>query len=212
MPRVLEVRDIISAVMVVCNPLAWEGSAADITTLHKAGIGIIAMKPMMGGLSSDFVPKEKKAWLDSLDTEARRQAALAAALKWVLKNENVDTAPVLMSTLDHIERSVKAAAEPFTETDRRLLVAAAGRISPFYCRTCQRCEGTCRQGLPVSDVIRSLMYAQGYGNMPKARGEFQQLPASLQAVRCGDCAECTVRCPNGVRVREQMARAQTLLA
>jgi predicted aldo/keto reductase-like oxidoreductase len=164
----------------------------------------------MAGLSS--VPKERQAWLQSPETQARRQAVIAAALKWVLGNEQVDSAPVIMSTFEHLEGNVKAASEALTEDERQLLTTHLDRVSPYYCRMCQRCEGSCRAGLPVPDFMRCLMYAEGYGNMRKARLEFGQVPAPLRSVRCQSCAGCTVRCPNGVRVREQLTRAQTLLA
>jgi hypothetical protein len=60
--------------------------------------------------------------------------------------------------------------------------------------------------------MRFLMYAEGYGNIERGRREFQQLPPGLRAVRCGDCPDCTVRCSNGVRVRERLSRSQTVLA
>lgn len=210
LPRVMEVREIITALMVTCNFATWPGTAENVTKAHQAGMGIIAMKPLMAGLSS--VPKERQAWLQSPETQAKRQAIIAAALKWVLGNEHVDSAPVIMSTFEHLEGNVKAASEPFTEDERRLLTAHLDRVSPYYCRMCQRCEGSCREALPVSDFMRCLAYAEGYGNMRKARLEFEQLPAHARSVGCDQCPSCNVRCPNGVRVRQQLIRAQTLLA
>jgi hypothetical protein len=60
---------------------------------------------------------------------------------------------------------------------------------------CQNCASSCREGLPVSDLIRYRMYAEGYGNRRKARQCFRQLPAHLRAKRCENCAGCTVRFP-----------------
>ena len=39
-----------------------------------------------------------------------------------------------------------------------------------------------------------------------------ELPRETRGAHCGDCALCFVRCPNGVRVRERLMRAQELLA
>jgi predicted aldo/keto reductase-like oxidoreductase len=223
-PRLLEVREVVGAIMIVCNFATWVQAAdpnvppraslpgggwEDITKVRKAGIGIVAMKALVGGLQ--FAPPDRQAWAKSLEGPSR-QAALAAALKWVLRNEQVDTAPVAVDDAQQFERNLKTAAEPFTDADKQRLAAAVERISPYYCRMCQRCEGACRSGLPVSDVMRFLMYAEGYGNIERGRREFQRLPQELRAVRCGDCPGCTVRCPNGVRVRERLSRAQTVLA
>jgi heterodisulfide reductase subunit C len=53
------------------------------------------------------------------------------------------------------------------------------------------------------------MYAERYGNRRKVRQCLRQLPAHLRAKRCENCAGCTLRCAYGVRVREQVSRAQS---
>lgn len=112
-PRLLEVREVIGAAMVVCNFATWEhrfaasdpvpttslpgGDRDDIIRLHNAGVGIASMKPMMGGLK--YVPAERRPWAGSLGDDERRWAVLSAALKWVLHNPYVDTVPVQMPKL-----------------------------------------------------------------------------------------------------------------
>ncbi|HVP45026.1 MAG TPA: aldo/keto reductase [Bryobacteraceae bacterium] len=213
--QVLEARDTVDALMVACNFATWDGGTwaaarADIARIREAGIGIVGMKAMLGGLK--FVMDDRRAWADSLTTEAKRQAALAAALRWILRNELVDTSPITMTSLEQLEGNVKAASAPFSDADEKVLAAELVRISPYYCRMCPRCQATCRSGLPVPDLMRFLLYADGYGKLPAARQAFRELPARIRDVRCQDCAGCTVRCPNGVQVRERVTRAQTVLA
>ncbi|HWR51013.1 MAG TPA: aldo/keto reductase [Bryobacteraceae bacterium] len=97
------------------------GRLEAIARLRKAGVGIVAMKPLMAGLSKDIVPPERRAWYESLDSVAKRRAALSAALKWAVRSEHVDTAPVLMSSVEQLEANVRTAAEPFTEADLQAL-------------------------------------------------------------------------------------------
>jgi predicted aldo/keto reductase-like oxidoreductase len=73
---------------------------------------------------------------------------------------------------------------------------------------CGACDGQCPQGLPVSDLVRCAMYADGYGDIPRARRELGALPA----VTCEDCPRCVVRCPHGVAIRDRLDRARELLA
>lgn len=221
LPRLMEVGEI-QAVMIACNFAIWNNAwtligevlekdsrAADVRRARAAGIGIVAMKPMLGGLK--FRPEERKGWVESLDSEEKRQRALASALKWVLRNPDIDTALVHTPTLEILERNARTARQAFTEEDRAVLAAELERISPYYCRMCNACAGTCRSGLPVTDLQRFLLYAEGYGDRAKARAHFARLPERLQRIGCADCGACTVRCPNGVDVQQQLVRAAHVL-
>ena len=65
---------------------------------------------------------------------------------------------------------------------------------------CGECDGQCRQGLPVADVLRFLTYADGYGQFALGRERFLgTADTEHAAVRCGDCPGCTVQCPYGVQ-------------
>jgi hypothetical protein len=77
---------------------------------------------------------------------------------------------------------------------------------------CGKCDGTCREGLPVADIIRFATYADGYGQFALGRERFLELEEKHAQVRCASCPGCTVECPYGVRVAERVARAQDLFA
>ena len=98
------------------------------------------------------------------------------------------------------------------KTDGAMLAAHLDAIKPIYCRMCGQCDGMCQKDLPVADMLRILTYADGYRQFALGRERFQELAAEHRAVRCCDCAECTVECPHGVRVSDRMARAQELFA
>jgi len=180
-----------------------------IETAHKANVGIVAMKGLAGGVKptvgSYRIPAEQ---LNKLT----REGAPVAALKWVLKNPNVDT--VIPSIVDNeqLEQNIAAMSSPFSQNDAKLLAMRLEEIKPLYCRMCGHCEGQCPKGLPASDILRFLMYAEGYGQFAMGRESFQGLPAEVAAVRCGDCASCSIQCPNGVQVASRLRRAQELFA
>jgi predicted aldo/keto reductase-like oxidoreductase len=163
------------------------------------------MKVMAGGFRSN---KEGSPNYSVL----KREGAMAAALRWVLKNPDIGTTIPSMTDMDQFEENFKCMASGFSEEDEKALTAYLDDIRPLYCRMCGSCEGVCPKGLPVSDVLRFLTYADGYGQFALGRERFLELPAEIAAVRCGDCAECAVQCPNGVRVAERLSRAQELFA
>ena len=68
------------------------------------------------------------------------------------------------------------------------------------------------KNLPVADMVRFVMYADGYGQFPLGRENFLRMPIEHQNVRCIDCTTCAVHCPHGVHVVAQLSRAQELFA
>jgi hypothetical protein len=176
-----------------------------IETAAKAGLGVVGMKVMAGG------PRRLKPG-DPNYTKLTQEGALLAALKWVIKKPNISTTIPSMTDMDQLDENLKAMANPLSASDEKILSAHLDAIRPYYCRLCGQCDGACQKGLPVADVLRYLTYADGYGQFALGRERFLELSAEHQAVRCGDCAHCTVNCPHGVHVSDRMARAQELFA
>lgn len=171
----------------------------------KAGIGVVAMKVMAGGFRSN---KPGSSLYDRL----KKDTALPTALKWAVRRPFVHTSIPGTTDLDQLDENFKAVAAGWKEDDTKILSAHLEKIRPLYCSMCGGCEGQCTKGLPVSDIIRYVSYAEGYGEFALGRENWLQLQDAHQAVRCGDCSDCTVACPNGVRVSDRVSRAQELFA
>jgi aryl-alcohol dehydrogenase-like predicted oxidoreductase len=168
-----------------------------------AGLGVVAMKVMAGGF-------RRKTFLDPNGDKARREPAVLGALKWVLKDSFIHTTIPSMTDMDQLDSNLKAMTEHYSPKEEEVLAEQLEFISPLYCRMCGECEGQCAKGLPVADVLRYAMYADGYGQFELGRDHFRTLPAKLAAVRCGDCTACTVQCRFGVNVAERVCRAQEM--
>ncbi len=196
----------IDVILTSYNYTMGEEMGRAIRQARKAGKAIVAMKVMGGGLWR-YLPG--KPLREKFQPESKK---MLAALKWVLRNPEVDTAIPSMADLDQLEENMRAMSEAFTEEDRRLLAAEAERIRPYYCRACGACEGECPRGLPVPEILRALMYLDGYGQFRLARESYLRLPEQVRALRCSDCAACAVRCPNGVLVAERLQRAQEVFS
>ncbi len=181
------------------------GMDALLESAVKQGLGIVAMKVMAGGFRRSK-PGEK------LYETLKREGAMLAALKWVLKNKNVATTVPSITDMEQLDENMKAMTVPFSDADQKILFAQLEHIRPLYCRTCGNCAGRCPKGLPVADMLRYLSYSEGYGEFQLARERFLALPSEVRDVRCKDCGVCAIRCPNGVRVAERLQIAQELLA
>ena len=184
-----------------------------IQRARKAGVGIVAMKALAGGLSR--VKRGDRLYgadVGALTGILSQDDGIVAAIKWVLKNESVDTAIVCMADHDQLDTNLRAMAEPYTDKDEGLLADQLAYISPMYCRMCGACTGVCDKGVPVPDMLRIMTYAEGYGQFPLARERYLELPEQARLVNCGDCASCSVNCPNGVQIRDRLMRAKELFA
>jgi predicted aldo/keto reductase-like oxidoreductase len=176
-----------------------------IEKASQAGIGVVAMKVMAGGFRAN---KPGTSQYDRL----KKDKALPTAVKWAVRRPCVSTCIPGTTDLDQLDENFKAVTSGWSPDDSKILAAHMDRIRPLYCSMCGACEGQCAKGLPVSDIIRYVSYAEGYGEFALGRQNWLELAASHQAVRCGDCAECTVTCPKGVRVFDRVSRAQELFA
>ena len=170
-----------------------------IEKLNQAGVGLIAMKVMARAGRRGGGPQ--------------RAAEFApAALKWAIKNPAIATTVPSMTDIDQLEQNFHVMAERFTDSDAKILSARLEEIGPYFCRMCGQCDGQCPQGLPVADMVRFVMYADGYGQFPLGREHFLRMAPEHRQVRCSDCASCAVQCPNGVHVAARLQRAQELFA
>jgi len=108
--------------------------------------------------------------------QPQRPAPFAlAALKWAINNPAIATTVPSMTDIDQFEQNFKAMSERFTDADAKVLSARLEEIEPYFCRMCGHCDGQCPKGLPVADMVRFVMYADGYGQFPLGRENFLRM-------------------------------------
>jgi uncharacterized protein len=232
--RILETKlDVVQVQYNHASAAEW-GPALD--KLNQAGVGLVAMKvmarvgafrgpgpggdrrggppPMAGGDRRGGPPPMPGGERGAAPPRAPLAPEVAAAaIKWVLKNPAIATTVSSMTDIDQLEQNFSVMAQPpFTAADQKLLAARLPSVSPYFCRSCGQCKGQCPKGLPVSDLVRYVMYADGYGEFPLGRENYLRMSREHREARCADCVTCAVQCPHGVRVAEQSMRAQELFA
>jgi predicted aldo/keto reductase-like oxidoreductase len=200
-PAVIEHKADIDVLLTSYNFTMDPSMEALVESADKAGLGVVAMKVMAGGF------RKAKAGEKLYDT-LKREGAMLAALKWVLKNPHVHTTIPSITDMDQLDEDIRAMSMPYSKSDEKTLTAQLEYIRPLYCRMCGECTGACPKGLPVADVLRYLTYAEGYGQFRLGREHFMELPTELRQVRCDRCPACTVECPQGINVGERLSRAQ----
>ncbi len=184
------------------DPYNMEAANLDtaLNRLKAAGIGVVAMKVMAGGFRQAKVG-ERNVYIHS------QPGSYAAAIRWALRNDRIQTTSVRMTDMDQLAENLEAMSGTYSEKDARLLAAYTDQVRPVLCRMCGACDGNCPQGTQVADVVRSIMYAEGYGRYEMGEATFRE---SGGAPQCGECRACTVQCPNGIDIAERMHRARQL--
>jgi hypothetical protein len=162
------------------------------------GVGVIAMKTLMGGRLNDLAKYE---WPGSTFPQA--------AFRWVLSSANVDALIVSMKERQQIDRYLAASGRSAVRArDLRLLDDYASRNGAAYCRpACDACEASCPKGVPISDVLRARMYAVDYEDPAFAADAYAKLGAG--ASPCATCADqpCLGSCPYGLPIPDLTGEA-----
>jgi predicted aldo/keto reductase-like oxidoreductase len=158
---------------------------------HEKGVGVIAMKTLMGARLNDMRPYESGGATFS-----------QAAFRWVLSNPDVDALVVSMQEREQIDEYLGASGtERVGRSELRLLEGYADRNGARYCQHgCGVCEESCPEEVAISEVLRTRMYDVDYGDRDLARREYAQL--GLAASPCLGCAApaCADACPNGLPI------------
>ena len=154
-----------------------------------AGMGIIAMKTMAG----NYWDKEKTQPINA-----------KASLKWVIKNENIHTTVPGFTTFDQLTANISIMKEPdLTEQEKSdLKLAQKTNRHGIYCQQCGQCIGQCPENIDIPTIMRSYMYAYGYGNLRQAKKTYEL--AETGSVPCTDCKTCYVDCKMGFDIRSKM--------
>jgi len=153
------------------------------------GLGTIAMKTMAGG----YWDKDKKEAING-----------QAALKWVLQNRNIHTCIPGMTTFEQLQNDLAIMEDPDLTDQERSDLKLGHRYMPsgLYCQQCGQCIPGCRHGLDIPSLMRSYMYAYGYGNMINAKTTLKM--ANIKEVPCLDCGDCPVKCTMNFNVRNKI--------
>ncbi|MFP8880256.1 MAG: aldo/keto reductase [Myxococcota bacterium] len=162
--------------------------------LEKAtakGVGVIAMKTLMGGRLNDLGPYR---WPGGSTAQA--------AFRWTLSNPHVDALIVSMVKPKQIDRYLGASGRAsIGYRERRQLREYTEQNSDSYCRPgCDACADSCPVKVPIADVLRARMYKLDYRDDRLASDAYAKLGAG--ASPCLECAEavCQSACPYGLRI------------
>jgi len=150
------------------------------------GIGVVAMKTLMGARRSDMEPFEQDG-----DTFPQ------SAFRWVLSSPEVDGLVVSMTSREEIDEYIGASGPPgISESQVGLLDIYMERNGSTFCQPgCNQCMGACPYGVDLAEIFRTRMYLLDYQDPVLARQEYEELTDN--AKMCVGCTgtPCKNACP-----------------
>ena len=175
-----------------------------VANAGKTGVGVIAMKTQAGGANYP-------------NPETLRQYSNAvvnsAALKWVLRNENVATTIPGIGNYDHMRANMAIAGNlEYTDEEKKFLSDNSIKLSMGFCRQCRSCLASCPHNTEIPDLMRTHMYATQYADFHKARTTIDQIARGRGLDACASCSTCTAQCVNSVDIPRKIGDLKLIYA
>jgi len=163
----------------------------------RSEIGVIAMKTQAGGYK-----KEKMGGLTPHQ----------AALRYVLMDQNVACAVPGVTTIEQIDECAAATGTSFSKQDIRPLKQYQSFLQGRICTMCGGCIGECPHGVSRNDLLRVVMYFDGYQNEGLVEETLEKRQLLKDIELCSGCPSCSVICRRGLDMKAQVQRAQQILS
>jgi len=138
------------------------------------------------------------------------------ALRFVMSNPHVSTALSGMGAIQQVEENAAIASRdaPLSPEERRRveeILTENERLCELYCTGCKYCM-PCPNEVDIPSIFELVNYYRVYGLEDYARERFAGLRESGKgADQCVECGECEEKCPQKIKIVEQLQEAHRLL-
>lgn len=185
-----------------------------IAYANEKGLGVVVMGPVGGGRLA--APSE--LFNNALGQKANSTPEVA--MRFVLGNQNVSCALSGMSAMKMVEENTVVASneEPLSkeEWDKiNKMLEETKRLADLYCTGCDYCM-PCPKGIKIPHVFKLMNYHKVYGLSEFAKKQFTHLGTGSNSgespAACVDCGACEPKCPQKIKIREQLKQTLKELA
>jgi hypothetical protein len=194
---------------------------------EKTGLQCVVMEPLRGGAFG----KMASELTDQLKAVRPNDSTARWAFRWVGSHPNILTTLSGMNKMEHLKENVETFSplEICTEAENTLLAEIADQMSGFPtipCTTCSYCM-PCPYGVNIpgnfayyNEAVNSHLLPLPDKGAPDYADKKQQFADGLRkalsnveswARSCADCEECLPKCPQQIRIPNQMVRIVELL-
>ena len=176
---------------------------AGIEAACEAGVGVVAMNPLYGGL----IPQHEK---DLSFLAGEGESPTEAALRFCISCPQITVTLNGFTTKEHIDTACRVAEDSreFSETDIEKLKAHLSQEMDSLCTGCGYCLGICPQDIPIPNYMQFYNEKALFGKSDKEmidqvkfHSEWKLLANSkAKSKDCIECKECEKACTQHLNI------------
>ncbi len=187
-----------------------------VDNCYRAGIGLTAMKTQSTGWGSKGGPLNDKERAVLNRFERKGLSSGQAKLKAVWDDDRIASICSYMTNMRYLSENASAAMDnkKLSDHDIDCLKDYARKTASSYCAGCKHiCESIIDGKVPISAVMRYLMYSRCYGESERAKSAFKELPSEVRGrMAVMDFRDAENRCPQGMPIGRLIREALIELA
>jgi len=206
--------DVFESMLVQYNILDRSNEEA-IQYAKSKGLGVVVMGPVGGGRLGAPSEAIKKM------VDGKISSSVELALRFVISNPSVDCALSGMGSIEMVEENASIASNDNSLSQKEiesinLSVEENKKMADLYCTGCNYCM-PCPFEVNIPLIFQLMNYHRIYGITDYARSEYSQIGVSewvtgKNASYCTDCGVCEEKCPQKIKIRQQLRESAAVLA
>jgi predicted aldo/keto reductase-like oxidoreductase len=178
---------------------------AALRASRAKNLGLLAMKTQCPPVGGYKVPSDKLSFY-------KGKIMQTAVLKWVLGHDFISTAIPGYTTFDQMEEDFSVARDlRLTPEEQKFLEDRGVKLAlQSCCVQCGKCVPTCPLNADIPALMRTYLYAAGYGNFSEARDALEGIARDRGLEACASCEACAARCARAVPIGRRIGELKTI--
>ena len=179
------------------------------------GLGVVIMEPLRGGRLAEQIPeKVQTIW----DSAPEKRSPAEWALRWIWNHPQVSTALSGMNSMAQLRENLKIAGEGRANSLPPKDLALIDRVTETHqkmlaidCTACSYCL-PCPKGVNIPHNFRLYNDHHMFKDLEINFILYNRLTAPEQrASNCAECGECEERCPQHIKIIEELKKVHSTL-
>ncbi len=176
---------------------------------------VVIMEPLKGGSLAERVPALEAIW----NKAPVKRSPAAWAFRWLIGQPEVTLVLSGVSTMEQLEDDIRIFGEipdePLSAEEQKLIEEVAGAYQSRIkvdCTSCNYCM-PCPSGVNIPGIFEVYNNLEMFGNNELWLEEYDLwfMNKDSSALKCTECGECEEKCPQKIKIIEQLKNAHARL-